>query len=316
MRPAYDIYDKAGNHTACPVVTRNVYFDKKVPTCPNSQNSTWTNKAVTITWGCADGTGQSGCNPSYSGGSKTFSSTQKTYNVSAYTIKDNAGNSTACPAYTSNVYVDTDKPSCSTSKSNTYTVSGVTVSVSCSDTGGSGVKTCPSGGSGHKSTQTYTVVDNAGNTKDCQAVVSSQRQKRTKSCDDGNRCDSAACQTYNSCRAAVCGTETYTYTGTCTVTYYCYYPSPGSGEACGVRSVPAGKTASGSYTKDESCDKTGTRNKSCRNSSCSCQTHVKDIATCGCASWGSYGSWSNVSSCSSGESSNHSTTTDCRTLYY
>ena len=305
--PSYDIYDKAGNHTACPVVTRNVYFDKKVPTCPNTQNSTWTNKTVTISWGCADGTGQSGCDPNASGGSKTFSSTQKTYNVSAYTIKDNAGNSTACPAYTSDVYVDTDKPKCDTDKSNRYSTSGVSVTVSCSDEGGSKVKTCPNGGSGHTSTQTYTVEDNAGNKNTCKAEVYSQAQARTKSCSAGDTCEAAGCVTRASCKC-----RGYTYSGECS----CTQGSGTIGRSCTASTCAATCRAAnpGYYSAGGSCSSSCTGWYS--DSTCDCTGYDSSISKCGCASWGDYGGWSNVSSCSAGESSDHGTTTDCQTLYY
>jgi hypothetical protein len=45
---------------------------------------------------------------------------------------------------------------------------------------------------------------------------------------------------------------------------------------------------------------------SCPNSSCSCKTRERSCSKCGCDTWGS---WSNVSSCSSDSN------TECRTLY-
>lgn len=44
--------------------------------------------------------------------------------------------------------------------------------------------------------------------------------------------------------------------------------------------------------------------------------YKRNCSTCGCDTWGDFGDWSDASSCSSGESSDHQTTTGCRTLYY
>ena len=92
------------------IISNNyVYVDKTAPACTNSGDSTtWTNADRTINYGCSDA--DSGCHASYKGGSKTFNTTTKTATIAAYTIKDNAGNSTSCAARTANVYVDKAAP--------------------------------------------------------------------------------------------------------------------------------------------------------------------------------------------------------------
>ncbi|MBQ2909184.1 MAG: type II secretion system protein [Bacilli bacterium] len=176
---AYTIKDKVGNTTTCPARTANVYVDKTAPSCTNSGDSTsWTNGNRTIYWGCSDGTNQSGCNTSYSGGSTPFTSTTKTASIAAYTIKDNVGNSTTCDARTANVYVDKTAPTCTDSGDSTSWTSGNrTIYWGCSDgTNQSGCNTSYSGGSTPFTSTTktstiaaYTIKDAAGNTTTCAA---------------------------------------------------------------------------------------------------------------------------------------------------
>ena len=230
---AYDIYDKAGNHTLCDEKTRNIYFDKKEPTCTSGgDNSKWKNSAVTITWGCNDGTGQSGCDPNNSGGSHKYSTSTKTASITAYTIKDNAGNSQSCDARVANVYVDVDKPTCTASKTaGVGTTGGVTISVSCSDTGGSDIPTgnCPSGGSSLTTgTYTYKVKDAAGNEGSCSNSVT-DKKCGCKDCYTGEN----TCQPGNVSDGEDCSHDTGGYNESQTFDWgyvscsQCY--SPGSG---------------------------------------------------------------------------------------
>jgi hypothetical protein len=108
---SYTIKDNVWNTTTCPARTASVYVDKTAPSCTNSwDGSSWTSGNRTIYYGCSDG--QSWCNWSYSGWSKTFSSTTSTSTIASYTIKDNVWNTTTCPARTAGVYVDKTAPSC------------------------------------------------------------------------------------------------------------------------------------------------------------------------------------------------------------
>ena len=86
--PAYDIYDKAGNHTACPTVSRAIHYDTKAPSCGSVSYSDSTTSSVTVKVGCSD-TGGSGCTKT------TFSKKEQTSDGSME-IKDNVGNTSSC----------------------------------------------------------------------------------------------------------------------------------------------------------------------------------------------------------------------------
>ncbi|MGM9877843.1 MAG: hypothetical protein ACI33S_04250, partial [Bacilli bacterium] len=80
-------------------------LDVTPPTCTISgESTTWTTGSRTITYGCNDA---NGCKSGKSGGTKTFTGTTKTATIPAYTIEDNYGNVTNCPAKVVNVYVAT-----------------------------------------------------------------------------------------------------------------------------------------------------------------------------------------------------------------
>ena len=103
--PAYTIKDKVGNETSCPARVANVYVDTTEPICTNRGDSTdWTKGNRTIYYGCNDRTNESGCATAER--NVPFTTTTQTATIASYTIKDNAGNETTCPARTANVYVD------------------------------------------------------------------------------------------------------------------------------------------------------------------------------------------------------------------
>ncbi|NLA32852.1 MAG: prepilin-type N-terminal cleavage/methylation domain-containing protein, partial [Mollicutes bacterium] len=84
----------------------DIFLDRVDPTCTSHGDQTiWTKDDRTIHYGCADTNG-SGCDPAFSGGSKLFNTTTKTFNIDPYTIKDRAGNKTDCDLREANVYVD------------------------------------------------------------------------------------------------------------------------------------------------------------------------------------------------------------------
>ena len=129
-----------------------------------------------------------------------------------------------------------------------------------------------------------------------------------------NTCATAACgvASYNTCATAACGCAAYNAGSACGVAAYntcanaaCGCAEYNTGSVCGVASY---KTCATAACGVESY-------KSCRTSACGCETYSRDIGKCGCETWGNFGSWSNVNSCSAGESSNHSTTTECRVVY-
>ncbi|MDR2190169.1 MAG: BspA family leucine-rich repeat surface protein [Candidatus Peribacteria bacterium] len=87
-------------------------IDNTAPTCTSEGDSTTrTGGNRTITYGCSDA---NGCNPSYSGGSQTFSTTTTTATIPSYEIRDTAGNTTTCPSRIADVYVDKTAPTCGT----------------------------------------------------------------------------------------------------------------------------------------------------------------------------------------------------------
>jgi prepilin-type N-terminal cleavage/methylation domain-containing protein len=192
--PEYTIKDRAGNTVVCPARTANIYIDKTAPSCGSvsGDSTSWTNANRTINQNCSDG--HSGCvKTTYS---TTYSSSTQTASIE---ISDNVGNKTTC-SY--NVYVDKNKPSCSVSKSNAGSESGVNTSVSCSDSGGSGVSSCPGGHSGLKSGTSYTVTDRAGNSNTCSVGV------------EGYNCNGYSCNAHN-CNCSDC------YYGSNTCKYGC-----------------------------------------------------------------------------------------------
>lgn len=97
-----EISDKAGNTVSCEV---DKYIDKTPPTCTSSGgNSTATIGPVTITGTCKDSL--SGCTGNVS---KKLTDDMNT-SVSPGTVKDNAGNTTECPAEPVNINTTPNKP--------------------------------------------------------------------------------------------------------------------------------------------------------------------------------------------------------------
>ena len=177
------IKDNAGNTNTCSKNSVPIYIDNDAPSCANSGGSSgWTNIIpVTITGTCNDN-GGSGCKAN---ATKSYSLDGDYTNESPGDVCDAVGNCRAC-ASDRTIKIDTTAPSCSVSKSNTGKTSGVTTSVSCSDglSGCSGSNS--TGDSGLKSSKTYTVYDNAGNSNTCSVSVSSQTQYNL-----GGRCASS-----------------------------------------------------------------------------------------------------------------------------
>ena len=166
------IQDASGNETECNV---SVYIDKEKPSCTNNGDSTtWINTNRTISWGCSDS--KSGCNPNYSGGSQTFSTTIREYTIPSYTIQDKAGNETTCQQRTASVYVDKTAPMCTNSgDSKNWTKNNRTINYGCQDAD-SGCHNSHKGGSitidkttETKTIATYTIKDIAGNETTCAA---------------------------------------------------------------------------------------------------------------------------------------------------
>ena len=166
---SFTISDKAGNTKTCSAF--NVYVDPDPPSCGDAVggSTTWSNAASrSVGRKCSDSL--SGCSsPQYT----SVTDQVKTKSVKV-TVKDNAGNTKECPAYTYNIYLDRTAPTCGDA------VGGSTKwSKAASRSVG---RKCTDGLSGCSSPQNVavtdevktksvkvTVKDNAGNTKECPA---------------------------------------------------------------------------------------------------------------------------------------------------
>lgn len=160
------VLDKTGNVEEAKVL-KIAGIDTTLPTCGTISGagtaSTWTKNNRTVSVGCSDSWGE--C--SQTSFSNTFSSNATTGTIQ---ISDKAGNKTDCPV---GVYVDKSKPTCGTvsgaGDANHWTKDNRTISVACSDTGGS---TCSQATfsntfSSNTTTGTIQISDKAGNTENC-----------------------------------------------------------------------------------------------------------------------------------------------------
>ena len=203
-----------------------------------------------------------------------------------YVLKDKAENQV-----TVNISANLDHtlPSCETTKTNTGTVNGVTVTVICSDNE-SGIKTCPSGDTGLKQTKTYTSYDKANNSRSSTVTVTPRLQSNT-------------CGKYNSCATSPCGCKT-AKTCTCTRTARCLKCCPFAGEGMPYWTTksycPTGLVCNaGNCSEEYTCTS---------ESACGCKTYnTCSHKNCGCKTWSG---WVNDSSCSS-----EANVKQCRTLY-
>lgn len=110
------VKNRAGQTATC---TTTIKYDKTAPTCThNKENTTWTNKNFRVYKGCAD-TGGSGCVRQYFADA-VINYTKEFQNFSAYTVKDNAGNSRNCPAVKLRINVDKSVPSVTITKYTNY----------------------------------------------------------------------------------------------------------------------------------------------------------------------------------------------------
>ena len=137
------VYDNAGNHTDC-AANQEVHIDLHDPTCTSSGGSdAWrgiSSSPVVTTGTCSD-----------TGGSDCTGNVSKTYNTntnkseSPGTVYDKSGRSAVCQNQT--VKLDIDRPTVTDVKvesaGSKYNTANVNITVSGSDTGGSGVsKVC------------------------------------------------------------------------------------------------------------------------------------------------------------------------------
>lgn len=186
------------------------------------------------------------------------------------------------------IKLDRTDPSCKIKKTITYSASGVTVKVSCSD-GISGISSCPGTRSGLKSNKTYSTRDNAGNSSSCSVSIYSTRQYRyiqkvNKTCKIGSCCGWYT-ETRRSCKK--CGSETKCKSS--------------AGFSC-----PSGWSKTGRYCPGWT---SGAVPLCSRCSECTYNTDPKECtkACCGKKCGTAYGSWGGK---------NTGCTSDWRYLYY
>ena len=119
------------------------------------------------------------------------------YNRKIYIrVKDKLGNASSSTHYT--VKIDKSSPSCTATGSKSWSTSAVSVTLNCSDTGGSDVNVCNTQNTPTSLTApaTYYVSDNAGNTGNCSINVTSKVQKDTwDSCKTGENTCAYGCDT-------------------------------------------------------------------------------------------------------------------------
>ena len=304
----------------------------------SNYDGSWYDGYVRTSPVCTD-TGGSGCSESYkvkvnakdsnstggtfSGKFRTVTGQGKT--IHTWTVSDNAGNTKECSAAT--IKLDRTGPSCTATKSNTKTTSGVTAKFSCKDnpTGvsNSGVASCTGTKTGLKDSKSYQIKDKAGNTGTCKVTVSKQSQTRykkgTRVC---KRCSKAGCETAKTCKTSACGT------------YTCYGSWKKSGsEYIGFKKDSCSNYNTSGTTSKRICEK-GTSNsnglhecfctkytrnsskcnKSCSNEACGCKKYNDDCKKCGTdyIKWEkNWSSWS-TNSCKATETKK----CESRTVYY
>ncbi len=258
------IRDNLGHIRNCSISVR---LDTAAPTCTTKSTQaegSWTNGTVTLTGECSD-TGGSGCLRA-----TTFPASFSDEQAQAHSpgkVADNAGNEADCPYFT--VRIDKTKPYVRCEKSHTGTTDGVTVTFTANDSLGrfqSGLNTGASsrGGSGVKSTTTYTAYDYAGNSDSCTVTVSTTTEycKHTRS---AATCTKSCCGTYQDCDSE----------------YKCHDNKVScSGTATNIQTTGSNFC----YT----CTTCETKNNTCTDSSC-----------CGYTDWSGCGSWGTGNYCSS-----------------
>ena len=280
-------------------------------------NNTWSNlKVATFASGSTD-TGGSGLKEYQytTTGTTTNKTNQKATqrNIEAngtsyikWRACDNVGNcSDWSTTYT--IKIDKNQPTCSIEKTDTGDTEGVDYKITCSDTGGSGVSKCAGNTSSttvNKTNKTagatHYVYDAAGNSNSCSVTITSQRQRST-------------CSTYKTCSNSSCGAAYCTssccggyYSGTISCwnsassvydTFSCSNIGQVIGSSSYCKSIGYSGQNMGSCTY---------QNSSCTSSACCGYKSCAD-SSCGCKTWGS---WTNVSSCSAVTSIRK-----CRTIY-
>lgn len=192
---------------------------------------------------------------------------------------------------------DISGPICTITLSNNNSTSGVTTSVTCQDADSGCASDNPTGDTNLKSSKTYTLYDNAGNSNTCTVTVSAQKQESTCSkATWGNSStttvSSCSEQSESSANANLwnyvisCSSASHSYSGSCTCVYG---GSTLSTPGCNQVVYNAGGCST--YCKNLTGYNSGSGTCS-RNTSYTKTTKSRT----GCSTWSS---WSNNSSCSS-----------------
>lgn len=160
----------------------------------NTYNGSWTNQSITlkatITHNSSDikyVIDNSSTNPSSGWTNYTSQVTRdlttNTDQIYYLHIKyKNAGGTYEYDTKQLTVKIDKNSPTCSLNITSNNKASGISVTKTCTDTGGSGCTNNTTTYSGIKNSQTYTVTDNAGNTGTCPNLTVS-RKGRKQYCD-------------------------------------------------------------------------------------------------------------------------------------
>ncbi len=172
MQSPGSVLDYAGNEAACPRVS--VTIDRTLPTCTLSTSTpnTWTNGSVTVRGQCSD-MGGSGC----AGNAEAVFSGQQNSMQSPGKVYDNAGNASLSDCPTSAVKIDTTPPTCYSRRYGSDSSSGVSVTFTCSDRGGSDCY-ARSSSTTATSSGSLSISDKAGNSTSCDYSVSSYQKYR------------------------------------------------------------------------------------------------------------------------------------------
>ena len=227
---------------------------------------------------------------------------QKNSYVSYLNIKNKGGN--ISPP------TDPGTPICTITISNNNSEAGITTSVSCNPNGGSACRSDnPTGDINLKTSKTYTVYNEAGNSSTCTVNISSKLQKSV--CTTATWGNSKTENKASSCKAQsesdanknlwnyviTCSNNGYTYGGSCICSYSgATLAMPG----CDATVYNAGgcqkycKNLTGNNSGVGTCTRTTTYKKTTKSRT-------------GCSTWGAY---TNTTSCTQ-----ENYKTSCRTIY-
>ena len=295
-------YDAAGNTSAPASITINK--DSVKPGCVMTNANTAWAKSKTLTYNCSESS-LSGCVSTTGSGTCSFYYSSTTGNAyidgSRCTVTDKAGNTNTCPSDTYAVKVDTNSPTCTISYSSQGSTSGVTTTVNCSDTGGSGCNTSTSnkGETGLKSSKTYTVYDNAGNSGTCTATVTSTKQYRKQTC--------SACNTKCTKTEKECVDGWYYLKCSCDNRIVEWDP-PSAGHNYSTSPSPStcvcadGNSGSVIVTSEKGCNEYKDK----------CVEETPDCSL-GCSTWSSFTGWNTTNKC--GSASSNQCKDESRTIY-